>query len=366
AHTGYAVYGTFSKDSRLVYTASQGILNVWDLEKQEVPPRLETENRIVRAIAVSPDGTRIATVEGLAFRDSTISLWDTATRTRLVSAKQAGLSDDWLFFTADGQWLIAVVRERQLQIRDAQRLSPPRTVSSLNIPFTALTLSPSGKLVLAADRRGRFIAWDTKSWLETELQGLALSGTYATSLAFSPDGEYLVAGTANGQIVVWDFDRRRQIAHAFLQNGPVAAIAFSPTTNQIAVVSRLIPAIQRFEFPSLRFLGSWEETPGFITYLAYSPDGQALLSATPPDAAAGKVELRIWNVATGRCHASFSDFAGPVLFVPHSQLFVSLDRTRQVRIWPFATSDNLPEKIPDHPTDKTPTENSTAAEAPQF
>jgi len=366
AHTGYAVYGTFSKDSRLVYTASQGILNVWDLEKQEVPPRLETENRIVRAIAVSPDGTRIATVEGLAFRDSTISLWDTATRTRLVSAKQAGLSDEWLFFTADGQWIVTVVRERQLQVRDAQRLSPPRTVSSLNIPFTALTLSPSGQLVLAADRRGRFIAWDTKSWLETELQGLALSGTYATSLAFSPDGKYLVAGTANGQIAVWDFDRRRQIAHAFLQNGPVAAIAFSPTTSQIAVVSRLIPAIQRFEFPSLRFLGSWEETPGFITYLAYSPDGQALLSATPPDAAAGKVELRIWNVATGRCHASFTDFAGPVLFVPQSRLFVSLDRTRQVRIWPFATSGNSPEKTPAHSTDKTSAENSTAADAPQF
>ena len=365
AHTGYAVYGTFSPDSRVVYTASQGVLNRWDLEKQEVPPRLETENRIVRAIAVSPDGTRIATVEGLAFRDSTISLWDAATRTRLVSAKQAGLSDDWLFFTADGQWLIAVVRERQLQVRDAQRLSPPRTVSSLNVPLTALTLRPNGKLVLAADRRGRFIAWDTKSWLETELQGLALPGTYATSLGFSPDGQYLVAGTANGQIVVWDFDRRRQVATAFLQNGPVAAVAFSPHASQIAVVSRLIPAIQRFEFPSLRFLGSWEETPGFITYLAYSPDGQALLSATPPDAAAGKVELRIWNVATGRCHASFSDFGGPVLFVPRTSQFISLDRTRQVRIWPLAKSVDQPDKSPDHPNDEAPADKAATPEAPR-
>ncbi|MGB9688127.1 protein kinase domain-containing protein [Thermogutta sp.] len=366
AHVGYAVYGAFSPDSRLVYTASQGVLNVWDLEKQEVPPRLETENRIVRAVAVSPDGTRIATVEGLAFRDSTISLWDTATRTRLVSAKQAGLSDDWLFFTADGQWIVAVVRERQLQIRDARRLSSPRTVSSLTVPLTALTLSPNGKLVLGTDRRGRFIAWDTKSWLETDLQGLALSGNYATSLAFSPDGHYLVAGTANGQIVVWDFDRRRQVATAFLQNGPVATIAFSPTTSQIAVVSRLIPAIQRFEFPSLRFLGSWEETPGFITYLAYSPDGQALLSATPPDAAAGKVELRIWNVATGRCHASFSDFGGPLLFVPYSQQFLSLDRTRQVRIWPFAKSGVQSEKSLVHPNTETPVENAAITPASQF
>lgn len=335
AHMGYFVYGVFSPDSRGVYTASQGTLNLWDLQRQEVPLRLENGNRAVRAIAVSPDGRRLATVEGSPFRDATLSLWDLNSGTRLASAKQTGLSEDWLFFTGDGQWLVAVVRERQVQVRDAERFSPPRIVSSFTTSLTAMTVSPDGRLLVAGDRRGRLISWDTKTWLETEIRELSLPATYVTALAFSPDGRYLLAGAANGQIVVWDFRQRQQLAAAFVQNGPVAALAVHPKGHQLAAVSRLIPAIHLFELPSLRPLTTWEETPGFITYLAFSGDGQALLSATPADAAAGKVELRIWHVATGRCHAAFSDFAGPILFVPGGSRFITLDRTRQVRVWPL-------------------------------
>lgn len=335
AHMGYFVYGLFSPDSRMVYTASQGTLNLWDLQRQEVPFRLENGNRAVRAIAVSPDGRRLATVEGSPFRDATLSVWDLNTGTRLASAKQAGLSEDWLFFTGDGQWLVAVVRERQIQVRDAERFSTPRVVSSFTSPLTAMTLSPDGRLLVAGDRRGRLISWDTKTWLETEIRELPLPATYATALTFSPDGQHLLTGAANGQIILWDFRQRRQLATAFLQNGPVAALAVHPAGHQLAAVSRLIPAIHLFELPSLKPLKTWEETPGFITYLAYSADGQALLSATPAEAAAGKVELRIWNVATGRCHATFSDFAGPIVFVPGGSRFVTLDRARQLRFWPL-------------------------------
>jgi len=333
AHTGYAVYGAFAQDGRSVYTASQGVLNTWDLEKHDIPLRLGSDNRTTRAMAWSPNGKYLATIEGTLWRDSGISLWDVQTRNRLISAKQNGLSEDWLFFTRDGKWLVSVVRERMVEIRDAQSLSAPRVIATLPVPLTAMTLSPNGQSLLAADRRGRFLCWDTATWLETEIQQMTLRNSYATLLLFSPQGDQLLVGTADGRLVLWDFAQRREIASALMEGGPVAAAAFHPDGRRLAVVSRITPAIQLFELPTLKRIVVWEETPGFVSHLAFSPDGQALLSATPAEMAAGRVELRVWNVASGRCHAVFPDLAGPILFAPDGQSFLSLDRTRQVRIW---------------------------------
>ncbi|HQF14927.1 MAG TPA: protein kinase [Thermogutta sp.] len=336
AHIGYAVYGTFSPDGRGLYTASQGMLNLWDLEKHDVPLRLGTDNRTTRAMAWSPDGKHLATVEGTLWRDSSLSLWDVPTRNRLISAKQNGLSDDWLFFTRDGKWLISVVRERMVEIRDAQTLSVRRVIATLPAPISAMTLSPDGQSLLAGDRRGRIFRWNTVTWLENEIEQMALRNTYATLLLFTPQGDRLLVGTADGRLILWDVPRLRPLASTNLDGGPAAA-AFDPLGRWLAVVGRISPAIQLLELSTLERVAIWDETPGFISHLAFSPDGQALLSATPAEMAAGRVELRVWNVASGRCHAVFPELAGPILFAPDGQSFLSLDRTRQVRIWNIST-----------------------------
>ena len=337
AHAGYAVYGVFGQDGRTVYTASQGVLNAWDLEKHDIPLRLGSDNRTTRAMAWSPDGKYLATIEGTLWRDTAISLWDAQTRSRLISAKQNGLSDDWLYFTRDGKWLVSVVRERMIQIREAQTLSAPRVVATLTAPLTAMTLSPDGQSLLAADRRGRILRWNTTTWLETEVKELDLQNNYAVILVFSPDGQRVLVGTADGRLILWDLARRQQVASTQLDGGPAAIAAFDPQGRHLAVVSRVTPAIQIYDLPSLKRISIWNETPGFVAHLAFSPDGQALLSATPAEMAAGRVELRVWNVGSGRCHAVFPELAGPIIFAPNGQTFLSLDRTRQVRIWNVAS-----------------------------
>ncbi|HPZ83906.1 MAG TPA: hypothetical protein PL064_10750, partial [Thermogutta sp.] len=247
-----------------------------------------------------------------------------------------GLSDDWLFFTRDGKWLISVVRERMVEIRDAQTLSVRRVIATLPAPISAMTLSPDGQSLLAGDRRGRIFRWNTVTWLENEIEQMALRNTYATLLLFTPQGDRLLVGTADGRLILWDVPRLRPLASTNLDGGPAAA-AFDPLGRWLAVVGRISPAIQLLELSTLERVAIWDETPGFISHLAFSPDGQALLSATPAEMAAGRVELRVWNVASGRCHAVFPELAGPILFAPNGQSFLSLDRTRQVRIWNIST-----------------------------
>lgn len=347
AHAGYAVYGVFGQDGRTVYTACQGVLNAWDLEKHDVPLRLGSDNRTTRAMAWSPDGKYLATIEGTLWRDTAISLWDVQTRSRLISAKQNSLSDEWLYFTRDGKWLVSVVRERTVQIREAQTLSAPRVVATLTAPLTAMTLSPDGQVLLGADRRGRLLRWDTTTWMETEIKKLGLQNNYAVILVFSPEGQRLLVGTADGRLILFDLAQHQQLATADLEGGPVATATFDPGGRRLAVVSRVTPAIQIFDLPSLKQTAVWTETPGFVAHLAFSPDGQALLSATPAELAAGRVEVRIWNVASGRCHAVFPELAGPIVFAPDGQSFLSLDRTRQVRIW-YISSPTSPDLLSHH------------------
>ncbi|GAB4135681.1 MAG: hypothetical protein Kow0040_21030 [Thermogutta sp.] len=333
--SGYPVQGLFAPDMSSIWTACRTVLTQWDLTHGEIPAGLSGLNAGVRNYLPSRQGKRLLLLEGLVPRDAAITLWDMTSGTRLATVKQMGVAPPVMTLSADGDWLAVPARERQIEIRDAETLNLRRTVTLPDAaPVSLILAHPTSSELWIADRGGRLYRCRIEATGEAPVEEVREPPSPAvevTAMQFDPGGRRLALGTADGRIQVWDFERRTSVSTS-LRPAPVGALAFSPDGESLAAAAEG-SAICLFS-RDLSTVDRWSEVPGFITSLAFTPDGEALISGTPPDPA-GRVEIRVWNVASGRCHAVFPDFAGPIHFSAAGDAMFTLDARREPRIWPL-------------------------------
>jgi WD40 repeat protein len=120
---------------------------------------METESWSGRALAISPDGERLAIVRP----DDSIGVWSLTTRRPIATLAAAGGHPDALAFSADGRYLAGV--------------------------------GPSGGHL-----------WDTVPGVPvgpTLTDGAGLEGAQVYDLRFSADGSRLLARGSNDAVVAW-------------------------------------------------------------------------------------------------------------------------------------------------------------------
>jgi WD40 repeat protein len=250
----------FSQDAtRLASGDVNGFaLQVWDLTAAKQLLRLPFEGeKALSAVALSPDGTRVATVSD--GRRST-ELWDVATGNTLRRFTTPGEVVQ-LAFSPDGARLVTAGRaEGVLRVWDVasgkelQRLergTPKRAArvpagddfsekaarswdQAVGSPALAAESAFDSRLVFSRD--GKRLAtlghvWDLKTGrpLLRPPPSLRLSEAFA----LSADGKRFAAGEGNARARVWDVDSGRELAR-FEQGTPVTALAFSPDGRLLA------------------------------------------------------------------------------------------------------------------------------------
>jgi WD40 repeat protein/class 3 adenylate cyclase len=249
------LFPTFSPDGRLVLTSGfvggpsppyeQEPTRLWDRATGEVlaefPPPPEgmcsvpfgpggqVEPCSVPDAALSPDGTRVATIGGF---DGTLRIWDVADGTVLETVKlgQHGEGVEW---AADGTRIIALVEER-IQVIDATTLRTirefgPEQGAGVFLPAVSPRVSADGSLVAVGygDRTAR--VWET----ETGRLVAALPHPAPVSgVAFSPDGRFLVTGSGDAA-TIWDLASQRPLVELLGHSGAVVAVDFSPDGSAI-------------------------------------------------------------------------------------------------------------------------------------
>jgi WD40 repeat protein len=204
--------------------------------------------------------------------------------------------DDWKLIADVNlrRHLVAFYKANCLDVWD---MEGGKTVSSIKSghDFYEATLSPSGKLLAAWNRREASVyIWDVakaqvvqrlRSGLKEDHSGL---DAYRHGLLFSPDESRLVVLIGSNNLRIWDV-AGKEILNRTEKDGHINTAAFAPDGRLLAWSTDKY--IHLWDVEGNRERRRWTDAEGKFAGLAFSPDGKTLASGE---------QLRLWDVGDGK------------------------------------------------------------------
>jgi WD40 repeat protein/serine/threonine protein kinase len=369
----------FSADGkRIVGCGGMRTIKVWDASNGRELITLKGHTADVKSVAVSPDGTRIVSGSD----DGTVKIWmPRGGGAQLPAAKfQENLGRiKSVAFSPEGKRIASAAWSGTIKIWDA---ADGRELATLHGPVSRphrVAWSPDGKRILTESFDDPPKLWDASSG--NEVFTLAARGGKVEYASFSPDGTRIAGGCVQSQLRVWQaatgnvilsFEKAQSVnCLAYRRDGKqivcgstaegitiydasngkelvtfqdptdskwrlfrlgqsILEVAFSP--NAKCVVSRRL---------NEKTLALWDATTGQqthvleghsgpVTSLAFSPDGQRILSGSDDST------LKLWDVETGEETLTLKAHTAGVESVawsPDGQRIVSSSSDGSIRLW---------------------------------
>jgi WD40 repeat protein len=340
----------------------------------------------VRAVALSPDARRLATITEAASGRQELRVRNAATgRVSWTAASTQAVT--CLAFSADGRELALatwgaqknVVKHARVEVRDAVTGKLIRNCQGHDGLIRSIAYSPDGRQLASASSDATVKVWD----LETGKQAFALRGhtREVSDVAYADSGRRLLSAGADNTLRVWDLANGRQVRRIELLKGYPFQLAprprwiLSPTGQQLAGLfeqrvyvwdvatgKELITIEQRdLELEAMAHPVIHSVTV-LLRSVVFSPDGQriALVSecrgtenSVPdgisledlpdkpePPAGWGTLkawgEIHLWDLASHRRIVTLRGHSGAVQNLAFGQsgtLLASCSDDRTVRLW---------------------------------
>ncbi len=353
-HSGWMKALAFTPDGKTLLTKSESnSLRFWETATGRLLGEVGTDDNMFRGFALSADGKRFASVgalmgeEGFPSRGA-IRLWDTATRKEIRTITMGERDRPTLAeFTPDGKALVVAATDKTneavVHVFDTDTGEELRRFRPGKREFSALTLSPDGKLVAVSQVSGPVYLWEWRAGREPRT--IKLGDRYALSLAFSPDGKTLAGGCDRRGIRLWDVASGRLLR---VLTGPegtpyTAGIAFSPDGKTLASTDpgnrtgkNWSGAVLLWDIGTGKLRRELEtpgESPGQV---AFSKDGRWLATTTDGGA-------RVWDRRTGKMVEDSDSHRGYLsrIAVSAPGLIATACDDHTARLWDLTTGKHL-------------------------
>lgn len=192
----------------------------------------------------------------------------------------------------------------------------------------SIAVSPDGLLCAAGGSDGAIYLWRTHDF---ELAAVLRRHTIVNGLQFSTDSRLLLSIGLDGLICLWDVTTMKPVGSIATSEHPVLCAALHPDGAHVAV-GDVDETIRIWDWRS----GNQKmalRAPSVIANLAYSPDGQTLVSVGDEKA------ICIWHATTGALQRVMTGHAGKVeavAFHPDSRRFATGGEDGEIRLWDIA------------------------------
>jgi WD40 repeat protein len=318
------VFGlSFAGDAKTLATADgTATATLWRVTPSGAPDRVAalTVNDTVMEAAFRPDGRSLIATR----RNGTANTWNTVNPSRPVRGADLPLRNQELksvAFSRDHRRVATLNSEYPvLRVTDMSRPAVPVPVASL-ISASVLAISPDGGTVAVVANPTTVMLWDVSNLNRVALLGQVTGATFGSVLAFSPDGRTLATvGNEDYSISLWNVADRTAPRHTATltgHSGYVTSLAFSPNGRHLAsagwdLATLLWDVTDRTRPYRLAKLGGQSI---YTRSAAFSPDGRTLATGGPDS------QVDLWDTANpaepirlGAVGLPTAAVAGPVAF----------------------------------------------------
>lgn len=252
-------------------------------------------------------------------------------------------------FSHDGQFLISGSSDRTIKVWNLAARSLERDLSNGLGQVTALDISPDGTLIASGNLEGQVQLWNWRSGeLVRRLSASTSEPAHAekvATVAFSPDGQTLTTASGDGTINHWDVDTGDRIMQLVGQQW-IESMAVSADGGVIASggLGMVIDVWDIARGDRLQSLGRY---PRSIYTLALSPTGDML--AFSPDSVSNAASNQV-SASQNTIHlvdlegnlvvdpfSAHQDYISALAFSPDGQLLVSGSWDNTVCLWNVQT-----------------------------
>ncbi len=226
--------------------------------------RLPGNQGIVRSVAFSPDGSRIAT----GGDDGSTKLWDRDGKPiTTINSDQDGVYS--VAFSPDGSRIATGGYDGSTKLWDRDG-KPITSINSNQGIVNSVAFSPDGSRIATGGYDGSTKLWDRDGKPITSInsnQGIV------NSVAFSPDGSRIAIGGLDGSTKLWDRDGK-PITSINSNQGIVNSVAFSPDGSRIAIGG--LDGSTKLWDRDGKPITSINSNQGIVNSVAFSPDGSRI------------------------------------------------------------------------------------------
>jgi WD40 repeat protein len=262
---------------------------------------------LIRAVAFSPDGTRLAVAGGPSGRYGEIKIWDvTAPAPKLVATIQ-GHRDSILSiaFSPDGGTIASASYDKLIKLWTVADGKVIATLKEHSDAVYAVAFMPGGSRLLSAAGDRTVKVWDVSTGKRLFTVNDSLDAVYTA--AVHPSGRWFAAAGADRMIRTWAWNGEASSpggntatlqSSTFAHGESVLRLAYSPD-GAILASAGADRVIKLWDAAALKEKQAFEAQPDWVMGLALSADGKWL--------AAGRYDgtLGLYGLDGGRSGEQF-------------------------------------------------------------